>query len=74
MSNAAKTLSQHQLQKPAPVGCTDGYLAGWEYADWYVTNGGALTAETPASWSDEKSNGFSDYLAQVQREKAAAND
>lgn len=73
MSNAAKTLPQHQLLKPAPADCTDGYLAGWEYADWYVSNGGALTADIPDSWSDEKGNGFSDYLAQALRAKDATN-
>lgn len=44
------------------------------YADWYVTIGVHLTAEIPDIWPDEKINGFSDYLAQAQREKAATND
>lgn len=73
MSNAAKTLPQHQLQKPPPAECTESYLAGWEYADWYVTNGGAMIAEIQDSWSDEKIKGFSDYMTKVQREKDAAN-
>ncbi|WP_274644567.1 hypothetical protein [Pseudomonas serbica] len=74
MSNAAKTLPQHQLQKSPPADCTEDYLAGWEYADWYFTNGGSLDAETPDSWVEEKIKGFTAYLAQVEREKVAAND
>lgn len=70
MSTQAKTLPQHKLHKPAPADCTEGYLAGWEYADWYVSNGGTLDAETPDSWPEEKNNGFCDYLAQALREKA----
>jgi hypothetical protein len=72
MSTHAKTMPQQKMQKPAPEGCTDVYLAGWAYADWYVTNGGSLDADTPDSWPEEKNNGFCDYLAQALREKATA--
>ncbi|MDU4254403.1 hypothetical protein [Pseudomonas sp.] len=35
-----------QLAKPVPDNCSDRYASGWEYADWYISKGGNLDADT----------------------------
>lgn len=62
MTNAA-TIKGHSLSKKVPCDSSSAYGAGWEYGDWYITQGGTLVAETPDCWDEEKANGFSDRLA-----------
>ena len=48
---------------PSPGICTDRYKSGWEYAQWWLDQGGNKDADTPDGWHEEKCNGFFDRLA-----------
>lgn len=48
---------------PAPAGCSSHYSAGWAYADWWLSKGGLIDADSPDGWHAEKYEGWWDRLA-----------
>jgi hypothetical protein len=56
----------------APAKCTDRYADGWNYADWHLSKGGSVDADSPDGWHEEKYEGWWDRLAEEKRILAAA--
>ena len=59
----------YQPTVPVPMDSSQEYAEGWQYGDWWISQGRSSTdtSETPDSWGEARANGFWDRLAHSRR-------
>ncbi|WP_432263393.1 hypothetical protein [Cupriavidus sp. TMH.W2] len=51
--------------------CSAKYVEGWRYAEWWLSRGGDVVADSSANWGEEKGKGFGDRLAEERGARQA---